>query len=87
LARALKINPGTVVKAYEQLRHAGLVVMKQGQGVFISDSRARVPVVERRKALRELVRRLLSEAVRLGADPDEVMNVLATEAKQLESSL
>ncbi|MHC4714852.1 MAG: GntR family transcriptional regulator, partial [Planctomycetota bacterium] len=32
LAGRLKINPRTVVKAYEELAHAGLVVMRQGQG-------------------------------------------------------
>lgn len=38
LAKQLKINPRTVVKSYEELRAAGLAVMRQGQGVFIDSA-------------------------------------------------
>jgi GntR family transcriptional regulator len=33
---ALAINPNTVVKAYSELEHEGLVVRRQGTGTFIS---------------------------------------------------
>ena len=85
LAGELKINPRTVVKAYEELQHAGLVVMKQGQGVFVATNRQGIPAKARRKAVAEMARRLLAEGSRLGADRDEVLRILDDEARRMGS--
>jgi len=85
LAGELKINPRTVVKAYEELQHAGLVVMKQGQGVFVATNRQGIPARARRKAVAGMARRLLAEASRLGADRDEVLRILDDEARRMGS--
>jgi len=84
LADELKINARTVVKAYEELEHAGVVVMRQGQGVFIAESQA-APAAVRQQAIREIVRRLLAEAARLGATAEEVEAILQAEAQKMES--
>lgn len=85
LADELRINPRTVVKAYEALREAGLVVMRHGQGVFITAARGSVSASVRRKTIEELAKRLLAEADRLGADRDEVLEIIAKVARQMES--
>jgi len=85
LARQLKINPRTVVKAYDELRHAGLVVMKQGQGVFVTTKREAVRADVRRKAIADLARRLLAEASRMGANTDEILAIVEHEAQKMES--
>jgi len=85
LARQLKINPRTVVKAYDELRHAGLVVMKQGQGVFVTTKREAVRADVRRKAIADLARRLLAEASRMGAKTDEILAIVEHEAQKMES--
>ena len=72
LAKQLKINPRTVVKVYEELQSGGLVIRRQGQGVFIKDGQVAVPVHTRRKLLGEMARRMLAEASRLGAGEEEV---------------
>jgi GntR family transcriptional regulator len=84
LAEELKINPRTVVKAYEELQHAGLVVMRQGQGVFVRSQRQGVPTATRRKELEAMARRLLAEADRMGAGPDEVMEIVQRVAREME---
>ena len=33
---ALAINPNTVVKAYAELEHEGLVIRRQGMGTFVT---------------------------------------------------
>ena len=78
VAGDLKINPRTVVKAYEELGHLGLVVLRQGQGVFVvgDTERTSSPRNVRRKVLQDMSRRLLAEGSRLGADPDEVLEVV-----------
>lgn len=83
LADALKINARTVVKAYEELEHAGVVVMRQGQGVFIAENHA-APASVRTQAITDLVRRLLAEAARLGASPEEVQAIVQAESHKME---
>ena len=85
LAGELKINPRTVVKAYEELKHAGLVVMRHGQGVFVASNQGVTPKSVRRKAIGDLARRMLSEAFRLGAGKTEVLEIIEAEANKMES--
>ncbi len=85
LAGELKINPRTVVKAYESLVHAGLAVMQHGRGVFVAEATPRLSAAQRRRELRPLVRRMLAEASRLGAEPDEIIAMVRAEAAHLEA--
>ena len=85
LAKTLKINPRTVVKAYEELQSGGLVVRRQGQGVFIRDGQAAVPVQTRNKLLQEMARRMLAEASRLGASEEQVREIFSNVMKQMRS--
>ncbi len=86
LAAQLQINSRTVVKAYEELDRAGLVVMQQGRGVFVASNRAALPVSERRKRLRELAIKLLVEATQVGSTIDEVIEIIHEVAKELETN-
>ncbi len=85
LAKQLKINPRTVVKAYEELRAAGLAVMRQGQGVFITDNQATLPNKVRKKQIEDMSGRLFAEASRLGADSEEVIEIIKQTAKKMRS--
>lgn len=84
LAAELSINPRTVVKAYEELDHMGLVVMRQGQGVFVADRRPDVTASARRRLIADLGRRLLAEGARLGANADEVIKIVSEVADEME---
>ena len=86
LAAQLQINSRTVVKAYEELDRAGLVVMQQGRGVFVASNRAALPISERRKRLRELAIKLLVEATQVGSTIDEVIEIIHEVAKELETN-
>ena len=85
LAAQLQINSRTVVKAYEELDRAGLVVMQQGRGVFVASNRAALPANERRKRLRELAVKLLIEATQVGSNLDEVIEIIHDTANELET--
>ncbi len=84
LANTLSINMRTVVKAYEELVREGLAVMQQGRGVFITAPQSTLPAGRRKQVLTDMVRRLLSEARRLGADSDEVQTVLKKVADEMD---
>ncbi len=85
LAAQLQINSRTVVKAYEELDRAGLVVMQQGRGVFVASNRAALPANERRKRLHELAVKLLVEATQVGSNLDEVIEIIHDTANELET--
>ena len=76
LTKQLKINPRTVVKAYEELQSGGLVVMRQGQGVFITAKEPEIPAAVRERIIAELARRMLAEASRIGANQEEVLAIV-----------
>ena len=86
LAQALVVNPRTVIKAYEELQQDGVVVLRHGRGVFVTEPRSTLPVRERRRKLEELARRMLSEAACLGAGPEEVLDVLKSTIGKMEAS-
>lgn len=84
LAGELSINMRTVVKAYDELVHAGLALRQQGRGVFITAPQGVLPQDRRREVLIDLAQRMLSEARRLGADSAEVIAVVQQVAKEME---
>jgi GntR family transcriptional regulator len=42
LAKELRINPNTVVRAYRELEHLGLVETRHGEGTFVAEGAARL---------------------------------------------
>ncbi len=86
LANELGVNMRTVVKAYEELQHAGLALLQQGRGAFVTAPQGTLPAARRKSVLEDLIRRLLAEAQRLGADSNEVQSILASVAEEMEVS-
>jgi GntR family transcriptional regulator len=76
LARDLQVNPATVVRAYQRLVDAGLLVVKRGEGTFVADPIPTVPKAERGRALAEGALRYASTAVTVGASRDEAARAL-----------
>ncbi|MHC4638334.1 MAG: GntR family transcriptional regulator [Planctomycetota bacterium] len=85
LAKQLKINPRTVVKSYEELRAAGLAVMRQGQGVFITENQTLTPAKARQKSIEEMARRMFSESLRIGARKEEVLTIVREIAEKVRA--
>ena len=85
LAKQLKINPRTVVKSYEELRAAGLTVMRQGQGVFITENQTLTPAKARQKSIKEMARRMFAESLRVGASKEEVLTIVREIAEKMRA--
>ena len=81
LAHDLKVNFNTVARAYRILDQAGLVSTQQGRGTYVLES---LPTDQstrqREEALGVLTQLFLTEAARLGFEPDEV-------ARDVENSI
>lgn len=79
LARALSVNPTTVVKAYNELQHESVIEMRHGKGAFVAQGAVRMTQAERTKALRRLARQLVVEATQMGASAEVVSRVVREE--------
>lgn len=73
LAQELGCTPGTVARAYAELRQAGLIVTRRGGGTRVAQPPSRVEdIAVRRARLVHLVERPLLEALAAGYTAEEV---------------
>ena len=84
LAKALSVNPTTVVKAYTELQHEGVIAMKQGKGAFVAEVDSRMSDAERRKVLGRLVQQLTVEAKQMGASAEMVRHIVEEQLSRLD---
>ena len=70
-----RLNPLTVLKAYQELVDEGLVETKRGLGMFINTGARNLLLgAERRKFLKEDWPRILETILRLGLNPEELLD-------------
>ena len=72
----LAINPNTVLKAYRELDHEGLVEARRGQGTFVSRTLKPTPPSEY-TSLRAALRRWIAQAHAAGLDEDDIAALIA----------
>jgi GntR family transcriptional regulator len=73
LARELRINPATVVRAYQRLTEDGVLAVRRGEGTFVADAPPAMAKVEKTRLLREGALRYVSLAATMGATGAEVV--------------
>lgn len=79
LASSLRVNPATVVQAYRDLEREGFVEMKHGAGTFVQALPSKRRSEERARQARDVVRRMLAEAARIGLAVGEVRRAFEEE--------
>ena len=86
VAAEYRVNPLTVLKAYEQLVNDGLVESRRGRGMFINiGARALLLRDEREKFLEEEWPRICSTIQRLGLDAEELLDAANGKRARAES--
>ena len=80
LAEDLVMNPNTVVRAYRELEHEGVLELKHGSGAFIKESATgRASLIRKAQAVTQsTIERLIS----LGLTEDELRRVFENELAQ-----
>jgi GntR family transcriptional regulator len=71
VVEALAINPNTVVKAYAELEHEGLVVRRQGKGTFVS-TRPPADALVAPPAVRDSLLRWVGRARAAGLNSEQI---------------
>ncbi|WP_178932269.1 GntR family transcriptional regulator [Oceaniferula marina] len=68
MAKQVAVNPGTVVKAYQELEHDGVIFSQHGKGVFVAalpDAEG-MSKEERERPVREAIEQVLLLSRRMG---------------------
>lgn len=80
LAEDLVMNPNTVVRAYRELEHEGVVELKHGSGAYIKETAgSRTAVMRKAQAV---VQSALERLAALGLTEDELRRVFENELAQ-----
>ncbi len=84
LSQTLVVNPNTIARAYTELERQGTVYTRPGLGVFVSAARTTLSKKARRERLHQAVDLLLIEAVQIGCDSEEVLELIDERIKQFQ---
>lgn len=75
LAKILKINPNTVAKAYYTLEKEGFIKSKQGSGNWVDYKNIKLDSL-RKRMIEDEFRNFLERALGLGADLNDIKNLI-----------
>jgi GntR family transcriptional regulator len=81
LAVDLSVNLNTIAKAYREMEIRGIVQTQQGTGTFVA-ARSGAKSRERRKALQDLVDRLIANGEALGIPMEDLVEALVERAEK-----
>ena len=76
LARDLRVNPNTVARAYQRLTEGGVLMVKRGEGTYVSEEPAQPKKSQKSEQLRDAATRYASAAIAVGAELDEAEDAL-----------
>ena len=79
LSQQLVISPNTVVKAYSELEHEGLLVLRHGSGAYVSGRRAKKSRSDRFRLAQDRVRALVDKLQRDGLSEEEIQRLVEAE--------
>jgi GntR family transcriptional regulator len=78
LAEQLVINPNTVAKAYRELEHEGVIVLRHGAGAFVSVERGR-KATDKLRAGQAIVETAVERLRARGIADDEIRRLFEAE--------
>ena len=76
LAKALRVNPATVSKAYRRLTDAGLLTVRRGEGTFVAELSTAALAGLQRRLLADGAAAYIRVAASVGADRDEAVRAV-----------
>lgn len=84
LSRELLVNPNTIARAYTELEREGVLIGRQGLGLFVAEIKSELTKTAREKRLRESLDQWLTEAVHLGFEGDEVLKIVTQRVERFQ---
>lgn len=76
LARDLRVNPNTVARAYTRLTESGVLMVRRGEGTYVTDEPSLPKKSERREAVRDGATRYAGTAIAAGIEIGDAVDEL-----------
>jgi GntR family transcriptional regulator len=76
MAKALRVNPATVARAYGRLIEAGVLTVRRGEGTYVADAPPTMRAAERTRELDAAAARFAAAAGSLGASREDAVDSL-----------
>jgi GntR family transcriptional regulator len=87
LALELRVNFNTIARSYRILDQAGIISTQQGRGTYIMEMPSpEVSESIQKKALEALIQRFLTDAERLHASPEELIETLKDQVARWQAT-
>jgi GntR family transcriptional regulator len=82
LAEELVMNPNTVVRAYRELEHEGVIELRHGSGAYISESEAgRIKLIRRGQTVLQTA---IEKLTAMGLSEAEIRRLVESELSQTQ---
>lgn len=75
LAKALKVNPNTVQRAYRQLESEGIIYSKRGMGSYITEDRDKLYQLKKEMA-HDIVDDFAKRMMNIGLNKSEMLEII-----------
>ena len=86
VAESLAINPNTVLKAYRELEHEGVIELRHGAGAFVSPHAREKKATEKVRAGQAIVAAAIDRLRASGMTDEEIRRVFEAELAGLRST-
>ncbi len=77
VAVALKVDLNTVRHAYDDLEHAGAIVIRRARGTYVAEKPPTLDPVRQAQRLRSLTHQIIATITAAGFDPTDVAREIA----------
>jgi GntR family transcriptional regulator len=77
VAVALKVDLNTVRHAYDDLEHAGAIVIRRARGTYVAEKPPAVDPVKQARRLESLAHQVIATITAAGFDPGDVVREIA----------
>ncbi|MFT5872503.1 MAG: GntR family transcriptional regulator [Clostridium sp.] len=85
LSMEITMNPNTIQKAYRELESQGYIYSIKGKGSFVTPA-AHVPSNEKLKKIKSELTKLVSEALYIGINRDELLDIIYQAEKSVKGN-
>ncbi len=86
LAGKLAVNQNTVLKVYNELCRENVLRIERGDGTYVSSSRQAIPAAEKKKAVANVLREAVIQAIHLEVSLEQAKELLEKEYEAIKSA-
>jgi GntR family transcriptional regulator len=86
LASKLAVNQNTVLKVYNELCRENVLKIERGDGTYVSSNKQNIPAAERKKAVANILREAVVQAIQLDVSLEQAKDLLEKEYEAINSA-